>query len=163
MLVALLGGVMLNDCVLIGFGTALGVVSFECRLSEIGPLEGWRIAIRCWIGGAGMIVAGLIVFGLAIHGGLVASGRGAPPTPAWPVLIGTIMLSAVSLGLVARLAPALIWGTAVAGALVAQWNAYRGLSIAECWYAGATGLTVVAIGWSLARSTASKLLQISSR
>lgn len=162
-LVALLAGVSLGDCVLIGFGVALGVIAFERWLSDIGPIDGWRLAIRCWIGGAGMIVAGLLVIGLAVHGGLLSSGHGAPQVSAWPVLIGVVTLSAVSLSVVAQIALTLTWGIAALGALVAQWSASHGLSMAECWYAGAIGLAVVAIGWSLARSDAWILLQASKR
>lgn len=157
-LASLVPGLLIGDCVLIALAAVLTVFAFDLMMERAAPQDGWRVAIRCGFTGIALIVAGIAVTALALFRLIWASGHVELSGSAMPSLLIAL---AVSAGMVASLKSGSVlrwWAVAAIGALFAQWAVYNGLSLAECVFAGLSGLAVLFAGARLAGPVVGALL-----
>ena len=158
-------GVAWRDCVLIACSTLIALHAFHVHMDTGAPWQGWRAAVRCWLMGAGGMMAGLALWVMV----------GAAWLDWWTpdndheVQTLLVLAAAAAACWVSRLATPntglrlladVLMPIAVMTALVARAN---GLQAAPCVFAALTGAGVGLTVWRLNRELASELLAADSR
>jgi divalent metal cation (Fe/Co/Zn/Cd) transporter len=158
-------GIAWRDCVLIACATLIAFHAFHVHMDSRAPWQGWRAAVRCWLMGAGGMVAGLALCAMVAaawldwwqpdnnHEVQTLLVLAAATAACW-----VSRLAGPSIGL--RLLADVLMPLAVVTAVVARAN---GLQAAPCVFAALTGAGVAWAGWRLNRELASELLAADSR
>lgn len=159
-LLALVAGLLLQDCVLLGGAVLLGLRTFHVGMDGVMLMPSWRVVSRCWAAGWLALVAAAL---LLIRVASVMAGRWEAANQQ-PWLAFLCLSTAVALawaferrGGRGRSAVSLAAGLAVAGL---AWGAQReGVEFAPCLFATGAALVAGFGGWQLAKGTAEGLLE----
>lgn len=161
-LVLLTSALALRNCVFLGVAALLGVSGFYRHMDAFSPGQPLRAAMHC-IGAGVASIATAIAMGLVLLTGAFDF---------WPPVDSLAVVAGVLLAMIAMLIHAAISArfdrdsafvpveVMIAGpALLALGLAANGVGWIACFYAGAAFAIVGALGWHLARETASALLR----
>ena len=165
-------GLSIPDCALIGFGALLAVPAFRIGMELMAPWEGWRAAIRCWLGGIGLIVTGMLVGVIVSACYFASTDPGRPSVAALPVLLlmGTLAIATAVAGarsngvsLSSFGAGSLVWWwLACLGGVAALVAGLHGSPVGECLYAASGALALVIYGWRLVHGVVPEI-EVSTR